>query len=187
VIKTFIIDAPTLLLIGFIFSWLNREELNGAEMLRSKMFTRGIILCTIFIIAALWSYVLSPDWMWMYYPTNAETPLLGIVYILVFMYYIHFAFGYILGIWLERKKKHLSWAGAAVALVLNIIIMVLTYERYAVVGTYEQFHNGTAIPLTDPSNAVALPMNIAPVVMIIFAIAILIPWWKEGKALKAAS
>jgi hypothetical protein len=189
VVKTFIIDAPTILLFGIIFAKLNRQDVNGAEMLKTKMFTRGLVLTTLFIGAALWAYTDSPDWMWMYYPPDANTPVLGILYVLVFMYYVHFVFGYIIGIWLERKKKHLAFAAVAVALVLNAIIMALTFERYLNVGTYAEFHAvpKTTMPLADPHNPVALSMNLGGAVVAIYAVYCLVMWWREGKAAKAAA
>lgn len=180
-IPTFIIDSPTLLLFGGIFARLNTENVRGkADLLTSRWFVRGLFFSTVFVVAALWSYARAPDWMWMYYVDSGSLSALDIVYILVFLYYIPYCLGYILGIWAEHWRKNLSLAVIGAAVLLNVYIIAVTFSRYSVVGSLEEYRAGTAAFLFGP-NPVSLPMNAGAAVMVLMGVYYIFCFVKERK------
>lgn len=181
-ILTFIIDPPTLLLFGGIFARLNTTRLSGnADLIASRWFFRGIVFTTVFVGAALWSYARSPDWMWMYFTEKGRLSLLDILYLLIFLYYIPYVLGYILGIWAEQKKKNLSLLVIGVAAFFNVYIIAATFSRYRVVGTVEEFRTGTAASLFGP-NPVSLPMNMASIALVLLGVYYIVRFVQERRA-----
>jgi len=115
-----------------------------------------------------------PDWMWMYYledPTN--TPL-ELVYIFIFLYYVPYILGFYLGHVLIIKSK-LWWTVCAVFLLAwEAWIVIHLFDRYSVVGTREQYLNGTAISIFSPDNPVGFAMNASVGLMVVY---FLLVWW----------
>ncbi len=146
-VKTFIIDAPVMLAFGFAFSWFY-ERAEGKGLFASRAFIHGMIFASTFNLSVVFSYLVAPDWMWMYYPFSSETSVPGLVYIFIFLYYVPFILGYMLGArWRERRP----WAwipGLAASLVMEAIIVGVLFDRYFHVGTTAEYHVDPAAMMT---------------------------------------
>jgi len=60
---------------------------------------------------------------------------------------------------------------------LNLALIAVVWSRYSKVGTYQEFHNGTAQDLT--SSPLSMILNIASVVSLVGTI-ILFLWARKG-------
>ena len=139
---------------------MDPTKTTGPEMLSSVWFRRSLILATIFNVSALASYFYCPDWMWMYFPEDAHTSAFGLIYVFALLYYLPLVASYILTQWMEVKKPNSSYAWIAGMGALNVYIVAALFDRYFHVGTRAEYLSGVAKTLADPTNAVALPMNV---------------------------
>lgn len=134
---------------------------------------------TVFTAAAAIFYALYPDWMWMYYRDPGTVPLPVVLLLFAILYYLPLFFG----LWVPRKLPTLkARAGVfAVAVALQLLEFVLLWNRYARVGTYEEFQRGGGVSLFE-SRLLTL-LNIAGIVVVV-SIAVL--WIAALKARKPA-
>jgi hypothetical protein len=106
----------------------------------------GVVLTPI----ALYLYVAHPAWAWMYLVDPSHVPGPAVVSLLV----AHG--GAVLGGWyagarLVRAKRRESIAVYALAAgVIGVVVgLALGWARIGRYGTYDEFHDGRALPLTD--------------------------------------
>lgn len=169
-IETFLIDLPDLAFFGAIFALLERGK--DKWFFREKGFKWGIFFTSIFIISVIISYIIAPDWMWMYFPEESGINILDFIYILIFMYYLPYIAGYAITRYL--KDIHFKYAilSAFFFLIWGVYIIVRLFDRYYHVGTREEFLNGSASLL--PSSTVGIYFNFIflPMLFIAFAFSV---------------
>ncbi len=176
-IETFLIDLPVMSLFGSIYALIQKR---GKESyLKESAFKLGLLFSTIFIVSVLISFVMAPDWMWMYFPENPKTTLLDIIYLLIFLYYLPFIGGYILTRELMKKGWIQALSIPLISLLGEVFLIIRLWDRYSVVGRREEFLAGTAIPLWKSS--VNNVFNIAiPLLVIIFLVSVFLIRRKEN-------
>ena len=113
----------------------------------------GVLATTLFGVAIpAYAYITNPAWMWGYALDPATIHPWVVVWIFV-IYYLCFFAGFSM-----VPKKGGWWLLAGVG-VLNLVLLALVWPRYSKVGTYEEFHNGTAANLMD--SPLSTTLNIA--------------------------
>jgi hypothetical protein len=136
VIETFIIDWPVLLAIGLAFG----GRASGRPARRA--FVLGGVAVLVFTATALISYAIAPDWMWMYFIEPADAawslPLIALGYL--FFYIVGFA----AGVTLRAMSRPSLWSAIATALVLEVGVVALTWDRYHLVGSAAEWASGRA-------------------------------------------
>lgn len=164
-IETFLIDLPVFTLFGSIYALLQRKE--GVSPLKEKGLWYGLVFSTVFLISVILSYAIAPDWMWMYFPENPRINLLDWIYLILFLYYLPFAGGYLLTRELRKRNFIAGSSVAILSLLAEVFIVLRLWDRYTHVGTREEFLSGTAALLwKSPVNTV---FNFTiPVMVIIF-------------------
>lgn len=167
-IPTFLIDLPVMLLFGALFAILTRRGGGSFSVFSDAAFWKGIVFASIFNAAVLYAAIVYPDWMWMYF---LEEPRLGfwpLLYLFLFLYYLPYILGFYLGkvvfargiaVWIIFCLFCLGWEGW---------LIVTLFDRYAVVGTREEFLSGTALSLFSPSNRMGMILNGSVAVMVLF-------------------
>lgn len=154
-IETFIIDWPVLVFIGLVFGMFAPER----GWWRSRALIGGAVAAGVFTITALVSYAVAPDWMWMYFlePDTVEWA--------VFVMPGAYAFTFLLGFWSAVTLKTLGTGAvvraAVVALLLEVVVIGVTWDRYHQVGTASQWDAGRAHELftaspTGPARTIGL-------------------------------
>jgi len=181
VVETFLIDTPVMIIFGLLFGPYVREKEKKAPCL-SRAFIFGFIFSTIFVISVIWSYFLAPDWMWMYFPEKSSLNIWGWIYILSVLYYFPFIGGFLLGMVLSERSKVVYWISVVYFLIMELLIILLLFQRYYFVGTREEFLKGKAVPLNSPASPVGTLMNIFSIVLIVIFIAM---WWYLRKYKRA--
>jgi len=151
VIKTFLIDAPVMVILGMLYTPLEREL--EKPFYRTKTFLAGCRLAGLFLALVLVSYVLYPDWMWMYFISTKDLSfdrqtslLIGVFWML---YVIPFLAGYFWGLAFRAKNKMAWWAGILLNLALEGLLIFTFWARYRSIGTREEFFRGAALSVTD--------------------------------------
>ena len=142
-VATFIIDWPVMALIGLVFGALARESRPAG-----RTFYAGAIVAASFGGVALVSYVVAPDWMWMYFLDPDEVAW-AVPFVLA-----GYLFTFVLGFAAARGLRELPraiWGLAAGAGVLEIVSLALTWDRYRNVGTAAEWTSGDAAPLFTSS------------------------------------
>jgi hypothetical protein len=182
VIPTFIIDAPVMVILGMLYTRLEREP--EKPFYRTKTFLASCRLAGVFLALVLVSYVLYPDWMWMYFfrtsdlSFSRQISLLGGVFWM--LYAIPFLAGYFWGLAFHAKNKMAWWAGILVNLALEGLLLFTFWERYRAIGTHEEFFHGTAAFVTDFNFPAAL-LNGGGILLLIFGAW---QWWRLHRAEK---
>lgn len=143
---------------------------------RSRAFRAGLAAAAVFTIVAFVSYAVAPDWMWMYFftPSDVAWTLPGIAagYVLVFV----IAFAGAVG--LKPLGRRASIAAATGMLMGELGIVAITWSRYHLVGTTREWVAGDAHELftASPSGPVATIGVLAPLSILVIAVALYVTW-----------
>lgn len=169
------------MLFGVLFALFTRNEGGRRSVFSSPYFWHGIIFSTIFNGAVIYAIVRFPDWMWMYFLEDSTNSLIELVYIFIFLYYVPYILGFYLGRLLVLKGKRWWLLLALFLLGWEAWIVLHLLDRYSVVGTRQQFLDGTAVSLFSPENPVGTAMNMSVGLMVIYYLAV---WWWYRKRSK---
>lgn len=171
-IETFLIDWPVLTILGFAFGAFAPQQ----RWWRSRAFFAGSASAAVFTLVALVSYLVAPDWMWMYFLDPAgvswAVPLILLAYLGV--YVIAFASA----VALSSVGRKLVWAGVAASLLVELALVAITWDRYHLIGTREQWLKDAAHELltatpTGPARTISL---LGPVFMAALALSAVAVW-----------
>lgn len=130
---------------------------------RSRAFYAGLMTTGVFTAAALLSYMVAPDWMWMYFADPEE--MSGVVKVIPAAYFFTFLLGFAAALGLRRSGR--LWQAAGLALAAEGAIVALTWDRYHRIGTKEEWEEGTAAELfaTKPEGAAKKIGMLGPLVV----------------------
>jgi signal transduction histidine kinase len=155
VIETFIVDWPILSILGLAFGAFAPRH----QWWRSRAFAAGLVSATVFTAIALVSYVIAPDWMWMYFVDPAEVswsvPLVLVAYLVVF------ALSFAAAVALRDIGTKLVMLAIAAGVLMEVTVVAVTWERYHLIGTREEWASGAAHDLfalgpTGPARTISL-------------------------------
>lgn len=156
-----------MLLFGALFAAFENVDFRRS-IFSSVYFWHGVVFASIFNVAVIYAIIHAPDWMWMYYLTDVKNSPQELVYIFIFLYYLPYALGFYLGLDLKRMGMGLwlllvlSLGGAEAWIIIHL------FDRYAVVGTTQEYLEGTAISLFSPDNPLGPVLNGSVALMIIY-------------------
>lgn len=144
-------------IIGHLFGFLHGTSKESA------LTWLAVAAGSVFTAAAATFYVLYPDWMWMYYVDASKVPLPVVLLLFAVLYYIPLCFG----LWVPRKLPTLKAKVVvfAIAIALQGLEFVLLWNRYARVGTYEEFHRGAGESLFQSKMSTLL--NVAGAIVVV--------------------
>lgn len=149
-IETFIIDWPVHILVGLLFGSFARSD----RWWRSRWFLGGLISSAAFLTAALLSYAVAPDWMWSYFldPDDVawSVPLIALGFLFCYL------LGFAAALSLRTIGRSALVAAIVFTLLLEVVSIALTWDRYRVVGTRREWQLGQAHELfsTSPTGPV---------------------------------
>ncbi len=150
-IKTFLIDAPVMVILGMLYTPWEREP--ERPFYRAKTFWASCRLAGLFLVLVTASYVLYPDWMWMYFVSTKALGLAPQMVIVACVFLILYAFpfmaGYFWGFHFRTRNKIAWWAGIILNVALEGLLIFALRDRYSAIGTREEFLQGTTMSLTD--------------------------------------
>jgi hypothetical protein len=176
-VQTFIIDWPILLFLGILFGSFAPAE----SWWRSRPFLAGLATALVFTTIAFISYAVAPEWMWMYFLTPSDVawalPGIAIGYVAVF------ALGFAAAVGLKPLGARVLASAAVTMLIGEIGVVALTWSRYHLIGTRQEWTSGTAHELftASPSGPVTTIGLLGPVFVVVFVIALFVTW-RSGRA-----
>lgn len=138
-------------------------------------------MTTIFNVAVVYAAIVFPDWMWMYFVDQGRNSFVEICFLLIFLYYLPFCLGFYLGLDLRRISGFFWFLMMVFCVVSEIWLIVHLFDRYSVVGTTEQYYQGTAVSLFNPHHALAPVMNASVALMVLHFIWVLYKFKQGGR------
>jgi hypothetical protein len=168
--ETFIIDWPVLALLGLAFGSFAPSE----RWWRSRAFVAGTASAIAFTATAMISYVLAPDWMWMYFLEREDAswavPFIPVGFL--FVYVMSFAAATAL----KGLGRGVVWIAAGLAVAAEVIVLSLTWDRYHRVGTTAEWLRDSAHELftTSPTGPVKTISVLGPVFVVVTAAAFVV-------------
>lgn len=178
-IETFVIDWPILSILGLAFGAFAPR----GRWWRSRAFVAGFASALVFTVVALVSYVIAPDWMWMYFLDPAEVwwavPLVLVAYLAV--YAVTFA----AAISLREVGPKLVWLMVAVGAVMEVAVVGITWDRYHLIGTRQEWladaaHELLTLSPTGPALTISLLGPVFFVTLIASSVAV----WRQRNQVK---
>ena len=166
------------MLFGVLFSLLTRKESAGVSVFSSHYFWHGLVFSTLFNAIVLYSTLKFPDWMWMYFVEAPQLGMFDLAYIFFFLYYLPYGTGFYLGRDLLKRYKSAVWLLILFLMAVEAWVVWKLFDRYEVIGTRQQFLDGTAISLFSPQNPIGPVMNGGVALMIIYYLTL---WWKSRR------
>lgn len=174
-IETFIIDWPVLVFIGLFFGAFAGED----QPWRSRAFKAGCIAAVVFSAIAFISYVVAPDWMWMYFidpdAVAWTLPLIALGYLATF------GLGFAAALGLKLLSLTYVVAAAFAAIVAEVVVVAMTWDRYRSVGTTQQWLSDEAASLLtlSPEGPVRVISAFGPIFVAVFVVVFI--WTLRGR------
>lgn len=140
VVETFIIDWPVLILLGIVFGYGAKQRAE-VSLFKSHAFWSGMLIVAAFSALAYWSYILAPDWMFMYVVEAKQVPAI-LIYGILILYACVYAFGFTAKHELEKISSSLPRLAILICVIAEIGIILSFKDQYINVATRAQFLNG---------------------------------------------
>ncbi|MDO8520149.1 MAG: hypothetical protein Q7T11_08320 [Deltaproteobacteria bacterium] len=157
------------MLFGALFSLFARQK---------SAVWHGLVFSSLFNAIVLYSYFKFPDWMWMYFIDAPRLGALDLIYIFLFLYYVPYLAGFYWGREFLQSGKTKVWLLILFLVAAEGWIVWKLFDRYSVIGTRQQFLDGTAISLFSPQNPISPVMNGGLALMAVY---FLVVWWRHRK------
>jgi FtsH-binding integral membrane protein len=168
VVETIFLDWLLSLGTGLLFGLVGARTLPpGGSRLRSRAFVLGVLTQLILTSVSIALYVLSDDWMWMYWVDPARLPL-GIEILAFAMYGVAFLAGFLLAPELERLRKGATWWALGATAVAITGMELFAWDRLTKLGSFGEFASGAAGGL-EGTFLVVLAVGLPGVVLVLAA------------------
>ncbi|GEM_PF-2378112 len=158
------IDPAYMMLFGVLFGL-------AALRNRRRSMVAGFVATSLFGVGVpAYCYVRFPDWMWGYVVESSKVPVWAVVGIFA-AYYAFFALGFVL---VPRRRPWIAFVGVGA---LNLALLVAVWGRYGKVGSFSDYHRGTAVDLMGSPLQTAL--NVGFVITIVGTLSLL--YWASRR------
>ena len=117
----------------------------------------------------------------MYFTDESRNSVSELLCLFCFLYYLPFLCGFYLGIDLNKISGFIWFLAVLFCVACEAWLILHLYDRYSVLGTREQYYQGTAISLFDPHHAMAPVMNGSLVLMALHFVWVVYLAKKSGK------
>lgn len=158
--------------LGLLFGGLSPTE----DAWHSRALKVGAIVAVVFTGTAFASYLVAPDWMWMYFlapdPVAWSLPLIAVGYL------VTFALGFALAQSLRVLGRGYVIVASATMLIAELAVVAVTWDRYRSVGTKDEWLSGSAHSLfaAPPTGPVKLIGLLGPLFVITLIAGIIVTW-----------
>lgn len=147
-----------MILFGALFAIFEKPARMGT-VFSSAYFWRGVVFSTLFNLAVFQAIVAYPDWMWMYFLEYSANTCGELVYIFLFLYYLPYTLGFYLGYDLKCRSLGL-WVLLLLAMLGAEAWLIHTlFDRYAFIGSRQEYLAGNAISIFSKKNPLGPIMN----------------------------
>jgi len=136
-----------LITIGLIFGYGVRGR-PDKSLLLTRGFLSGLAVVFLFVLLVTYSYLLAPDWMFMYFVEGEEIPYWMVLFILS-LYFPAYTAGFFLKMEGERIGRLLPPLLILCGLAASVLVVIPLSDRYLQVGSYADFQAGLTTPLQE--------------------------------------
>lgn len=161
-LSTVVLDPPTALLAGCVLALVSARLITlhpDRELLRTTAF--GALWGVFYAGCVGYLFFTQPDWMLAYLKDAREVSLLPAFVIFAALCAAFGAFGgAATGALLHQGRRPLAFALTALAAATVGAVFWLQWRQYFLIGTFEQFYSGDAVPLQSHA-AAQVGMNVA--------------------------
>lgn len=178
--KTFLIDLPILILFGALFAIFEKSG-RGGIVFSSAYYWRGVMFTTLFNVAVFYATINFPDWMWMYFVEDSANTWGELIYIFIFMYYLPYTLGFYLGYDFKNRSILLFIVLLLVMLGTEAWLIHSLYDRYAYIGTLEEYLAGDAVYMFSSKNPLGPIMNSSVAAMVLYYIFVIYQHRQSGR------
>lgn len=174
-LATVILDPPTALLFGCAVALISSGLIARdpeRETMRTALFGAG--WAVFYGLCVGWFFFARSDWMLVYLKDAREVPLVPAFIVFLLILAAHGAVGALANAALLRRgHRGLAWAVMVGGILTLGGAFWLQSRQYFLVGTWAEYHAGTAVPLpTDATMQVA--MNVSGALSAVSAIGIFV-------------
>jgi hypothetical protein len=149
-----------------LFGYGIKGSVSGSAF-KTRAFWTGLLTLTLFNTTVVYSYMVAPDWMWMYFVDDNTIPQWIVSYVFV-MYYLAFVFGFLLKNELSKICPKLTLGVTLLFLIASGLVIVPVLDQYLNVTTYGAYlAGGKGIPLPESLIGKGYPSYFVPVVLIV--------------------
>lgn len=183
--KTFIIDPPFLFTAGCMFALAARRQV-VARKPNPLGSSAGLALgfAVFFWVTVSWFTLKAPDWMLCYFIPAAQLPMTAVHLLFLLSLILAVLSGHIMtATFIQRGQRLLTIATPLAGATVWTGLWALTLDRYLLVGTFDEFTSGQAVPLMESSLTGA--MNIAGIAQGVVGVGLLALLYTQGRSLKA--
>ena len=178
--KTFI-DPPFLFTAGCMFALAigvgRKPNLWGPAW-------TGPRLCRVLLVTVSWFTLKAPDWMLCYFIPAAQLPMTTVHLLSLLSLILAVLGGHIMtATFIQRGQRLLTIATPLAGATVWTGLWALTLDRYLLVGTFDEFTSGQAVPLMESSLTGA--MNLAGIAQGVVGVGLLALLYTQGRRLKA--
>jgi hypothetical protein len=182
-LATVLLDPPTALLFGCALALVSSKLIlrnPRGEVLRTGLIGAG--WGAFYGLAVAWFFFRQPDWMLVYLKDARQVALVPAFVVFLLLLAAHGAAGGLAGAaLLSSGRKALAWALTLGAMATLGAGFWLQWQQYFLLGTYEQFHQGQAIPLQSDAT-MQLAMNVSGAASAVSAVGLFV--WRFLQARK---
>jgi len=137
-----------------------------------------------FWLTVSWFTFKAPDWMLCYFVPATQLPMLAVHILFLLCLLLAALSGHVLtATFIQRGQRTLAIATLLGGATVWAGLWALTLDRYMLVGTYEEFVAGQAVPLTE--SALTGAMNLVGIAQGVVGIGMLAFLYTSGRRLKA--
>ncbi|MBX5483089.1 MAG: hypothetical protein IRZ16_14785 [Myxococcaceae bacterium] len=161
-LSTVILDPPTALLFGLAFALISARLIaKDPERETSRTALIGGGWGVLYGLSVGWCFFAFPDWMLVYLKDAREVTLPIAYVVFVALCALFGVVGALANAHLLRHgRRGLAWLLTIGAVVTLACIFWLQSKQYALVGTFEAYYAGKAVPLTE-SKDLQRAMNVS--------------------------
>ena len=183
--NTFIIDPPCLFTLGSLIAIVSRRiVVSQAPNPFGPAALAAAGFAVLFWASVLWFGINAPDWMLSYMVPAAELNTVAVQSVFLVTLVVSALSGQTLTtVFLQRHQRLAAGAVLCSGLGIWMALWFFTLDRYLVVGTYEEFIAGIAVPL-QASDMVGA-MNAAGAIQGLVGAGLLAWLYTKGRRLRA--
>lgn len=136
----------------------------------------GLAVAVVFTMTAFVSYVVAPEWMWMYFLSPDSVawtlPLIAVGYL------VTFGLGFAAAQGLRVLGRGWVTGASAAMVIAEVAVVGVTWDRYRLVGSTDEWLAGSAHPLfgVPPTGPVRLISVLGPVFAVALIAGIIVTW-----------
>lgn len=137
-----------------------------------------------FWLTVSWFTLKAPDWMLCYFIPAAQLPMMAVHLLFLLCLVLAVLSGHMMtATFIQRGQRARAIATLLAGAIVWAGLWALTLDRYMLVGTFDEFVSGRAVPLTE--SGITAAMNLVGIAQGVVGVGLLAFLYTRGRRLKA--